>query len=77
MIELLLPSQWVFVYIVSFIVIMILALILAIKDEQEWMVAGVGLGLLLPLLLAAFLLALGNFISFMIWLWAGAPEVTS
>jgi hypothetical protein len=68
--ELLTPGQWIFLYIVSWILIMVGFFWLIRKEEFEGK-GGVSfaLGMALPPFLFGAILVILNFLSFMIWLW--------
>lgn len=72
MFNLLTGGQWTFIYILSAIAIFVGLLIIGVKvDEPE--MGGIAFGVAITAfpIFALVMLALGNFISFMIWLWFG------
>lgn len=70
--NLLTPGQWVFLWIAFGLIIWGLMIWVAVKvGDGNLAGAGLALALAVPPLLILVLLAIGNFISFMIWLWFG------
>lgn len=70
--NLLTEGQWIFLWISLGLIIWGLMIWMAVKEEDSTAVgAGFGLGLVVPPIIFAVLLLIGNFISFMIWLWFG------
>lgn len=70
--NLLTPGQWVFLYIAIGLLIWGLTIWVALKESDSTAAeAGFGLALVVPPIIFLVLLAIGNFISFMIWLWFG------
>lgn len=68
------PSQWVFLWIVAAILIFVI-FIYAFRDEADGALIGGAavFSILLPLLIFLVLIGALSFVSFMIWLWSGAP----
>lgn len=70
--NLLTGGQWTFLYIVLALGILGFSIWVHSRlDEPEVISIGVGLAIVVPPLLFLGILAIGNFISFMIWLWFG------
>lgn len=71
--NLLTGGQWIFIYIIAVIVLLTLSFTHWGLGEQEPDIVGGGCVamFLVPPLVWLVLLAIGNFISFMIWLWLG------
>jgi len=73
--NLLTMGQWTFIYILSVIVIFVgLSILLRPIQEDGIGAASFGVAIIAFPLFAVVMLALGNFISFMIWLWFGASN---
>lgn len=70
--NLLTGGQWFFLYIALGLIIWGLMIWLSVKEKDSTAVgAGFALGLIIPPIIFGVLLIIGNFISFMIWLWFG------
>lgn len=70
--NLLTGGQWTFLYIVLALGILGFSIWVQSRlDEPEVISIGVGSAIVVPPLLFLGILAIGNFISFMIWLWFG------
>lgn len=69
---LLTPGQWIFLWIAAFILIAISGLISSLsEDDADLFGISLYVGTLIPPLIWVVLIALGHFISFMIFLWFG------
>lgn len=70
--NLLTPGQWVFLWIAIGLIIWGLMIGVAWRENDSTAAgAGFGLALVVPPVIFLVLLAIGTFISFMIWLWFG------
>lgn len=70
--NLLTGGQWVFLWIALGLIIWGLMIWVSAKEQDSLAAgAGFGLGLAVPPLVFVVLLLIGNFTSFMIWLWFG------
>lgn len=74
MFNLLTPGQWIFIYILSLIIIFVLGIVVTVKEGDDWVGIGFGVGIIAFPIFAFVMLALGNFISFMIFLWFGVSS---
>ena len=75
LVNLLSPTQWVAVGIVLALVCAVLYPILIFRTYRDAndVVAWVMLGIITPLILSGVVATVFHFVSFLVWLWIGAP----